>query len=212
MYEYIREPDAIERQAFDLVRECTDLAALDDAQAQVALRVVHTSGDPELVDHLRFSHAAIEVGLQALKARKPILCDVEMVRYGIDETCIDSQVQCHIKAFGVAEQAAARGESPSVVAMDYWQDHLEGSIAVIGSAPTALFRLLEMLRLGSPPPALVIGMPAGFVGAAEAKQALWDAAHELGLEVITLLGRQGGSSTASAAVNALGHMYRGIYF
>lgn len=212
MYQYIREPDAIERQSFEMVRECTDLEEFNDAQAQIALRVVHTTGDPEIVDHLRFTKGAVEAGLGALKSRQPILCDVEMVRYGIDQELVESQVQCHINAFGVAEQARARGENRSVIAMDYWQDHLKDSIAVIGNAPTALFRLLELLRLGADKPALIIGMPVGFVGAAEAKQALWETAKEQEVEVITMLGRQGGSATASATVNALGHMLRGIYF
>jgi len=211
-YDYLCNPREIEKRSFELIRECTDLSDYDEQQAQIVMRVVHTCGMPEVARQLRFTEDAVRAGLRALETRKPILCDVEMIVHGISRRFVDNQVQCHLNGLGVAQKARASGQTRSMSAMDYWSDHLEDSIAVIGNAPTALFRLLEMIRLGVPKPALVIGVPVGFVGAEESKQVLWDECGLLQLNAITLLGKQGGSAIASAVVNALGRMHKGVFF
>ena len=211
-YDYIQDPSGIESKSFELIRECTDLAGFDEQQTQIAMRVVHTCGIPDIVEHIRFSEKSTEAGLQALADHKPILCDVEMIVHGISRRFVDSQIQCHLNTMGVAEKAKATGQTRSMAALDYWEDQLDGAIALIGNAPTALFRLLEMIENGAPKPALVVGVPVGFVGAAESKDALWEACESMQLEVITLLGKQGGSAIASAIVNALGRMQKEVYF
>ncbi|MEM7206265.1 MAG: precorrin-8X methylmutase [Pseudomonadota bacterium] len=211
-YEFVQDPLEIERRSFELIRECTDLSHYDEKQQQVVMRVVHTCGMPGVAEHLRFTEGAVDAGLFALKDNKPILCDVEMIVHGISRRYVESQVQCHLNSFGVAEKAKATGQTRSMAALDYWGDHLEDSIAVIGNAPTALFRLLELIQLGVPKPALVIGVPVGFVGAAESKEVLWEECELLQMNVITLLGKQGGSAIASAIINALGRMNKGVFF
>ena len=211
-YTYLKDPQHIERRSFDLIRSCTDLDNFDPQQAQIAMRIVHTCGLPEVVHALRFSESATEAGLCALQAGAPILCDVEMIVRGISCRFVDNPVHCYLNRDGVRQKASASGQTRSMVALDDWADHLKGAIAVVGNAPTALFRLLELMRRGAPKPALVIGVPVGFVGAAESKQALWEDGDALAIEVITLLGRQGGSAIASAVINALGRMHKGIFF
>ena len=211
-HDYLRDPVEIEKRSFEIIREQTDLTGFDESQAQVVMRVVHTCGMPEIAQQLRFTEGAVDAGLHALQTRKPLLCDVEMIVHGISRRYVESQVQCHLNSFGVAEKAKATGQTRSMAALDFWGDHLEDSIAVIGNAPTALFRLLEMIQLGVPKPALVIGVPVGFVGAVESKDLLWEECELLQMDVITLLGRQGGSAVASAVVNALGRMHKGVFF
>ena len=132
-----------------------------------------------------------------------ILCDVEMVKQGITKRMIKTDPLCFLNAEGVPERAKATGETRTMAALTAWRPYLEGSVVVIGNAPTALFRLLEMIAQGATKPALIIAMPVGFVGAAESKQALWDCHQQLGIECITLLGREGGSAVSSASCNAL---------
>ena len=211
-YHYIQDPQTIESLSFEMIRASTDLSRFNSQQAQVAMRIVHTCGLPEAAAAVCCSAAAVTAGLQALAANKPILCDVEMVVHGITRRFTDSPIECYINVEGVAERAKLTGQTRSMTAMQRWEGSLAGAIAVIGNAPTALFRLLEMIESGAPKPALIIGMPVGFVGAAESKQALWDSQPQHGCEVITLLGRQGGSAIASAVVNALARMQRGVYY
>lgn len=211
-YDYLCNPQEIETRSFELIRQCTDLDDFDERQAQVAMRVVHTCGMPGVARQLRFTEGAVQAGLDALKSGKPILCDVEMIVHGISRRFIDSHVQCHLNGPGVAQKASSSGQTRSMAALDHWHDQLEDSIAVIGNAPTALYRLLEMIQSGAPEPALIIGVPVGFVGAAESKQVLWDECEQSQLNVITLLGKQGGSAIASAIVNALGRMQHGVFF
>ena len=167
------------------------------------MRVIHSLGLPEVAASMRFSAAACEAGQQALRRDCAILCDVEMVRHGITRRMRETEPLCFLNDERVPPLARARGETRSMAALDLWQPHLAGSLVLIGNAPTALFRLLEMLEAGADTPALVIAMPVGFVGAAESKQALWDAQQRLGVECITLLGRQGGSAVTAASCNAL---------
>ncbi|MCC9000491.1 MAG: precorrin-8X methylmutase [Candidatus Contendobacter sp.] len=212
-FDYLRDPDAIERQSFEQIRTLTDLSHLDADQQQVAMRLVHTSGDPAIVGDLRFSPDAVAAGLAALAQGADVLCDIEMVSHGISRRYLRGQVRCFLNAPEVADRARQTGETRAMAAMSEWPLHMVGNIVAIGNAPTALFKLLELLDGGAPRPALIIGMPVGFINAAESKQALWEvAASEFQTPCITLLGRRGGSSLAAATLNALARMSHGVRF
>ena len=176
------------------------------------MRLVHTCGNPEIAQHVRFSSSAVEAGIAALNNDRSILCDVEMVRHGLTKRFLDSEPLCFLNDSDVAKTAADKNESRSMTALDYWAPHLEGSIAIIGNAPTALFRLMEMLESPGSRPALVIGMPVGFVGAPESKAYLWEHHGTLGVECITLEGRVGGSALAAGTFNTLVRLQRGLRF
>ena len=197
------DPAAIERESFRQIRALTDLNGLDVAEQQVAMRVVHSLGLPEVVAALRFSAMACEAGIVALRQECPILCDVEMVRHGVTRRMREVEPLCFLNHERVPALARERGETRSMAALELWQPLLTGSLVLIGNAPTALFRLLQMLEAGAAKPALIVAMPVGFVGAAESKQLLWDTHRQLGVECITLLGRQGGSAVTAASCNAL---------
>lgn len=210
-FDYIHDPREIERQSFVQIRELADLSRFDPDQQQVAMRLIHTCGDPAIIDDLYFSEGAVEAGLEALRRRTAILCDVEMVRQGLSRRYLDSPVHCFLNTQGIEAQAKGAGETRSMTALAWWKPHLAGGIVAIGNAPTALFRLLEMLAEGAPRPALIIGMPVGFVGARESKQALLEyAPSRLDVPCITLRGRRGGSALTAATVNALIRLSRGI--
>lgn len=210
--DYIHDPAEIEHQSFTKIHQLTNLDGLNREQAQVAMRLVHTCGEPEIVEQLVFTPGATSAGLNALDRGKPILCDTEMVRHGITQRLLDQDVHCFLNADDVPEKAKSRGETRSMAALDHWTPHLDGAIAVIGNAPTALFRLLEMIDSGLPAPALIIATPVGFIGAAESKQLLKErAAIQTKIQCITLLGRRGGSAMAASVVNTLSRINRGIY-
>ncbi len=202
-YNYQSDPIAIEKESFRQIRQLTDLSLFDKYQKQVVLRIVHSLGIPELANHVRFSHNACAAGMQALANNNAILCDVEMVKQGITKRMIQNEPLCFLNDKRTADLAKAQNETRSMAALGLWKTHLANAVVIIGNAPTALFRLLEMIEQGADRPALIIGMPVGFVGAAESKQALWDAHQSLGVECITLLGREGGSAVSSASCNAL---------
>jgi precorrin-8X/cobalt-precorrin-8 methylmutase len=202
-FDYEINPQAIEAESFRQIRELTPLDEFSREQQQVVMRMVHSVGMPELAEHVRFSANACESGLKALAENCPILCDAEMVKQGITKRMIQSLPLCYLNDERTPELAKERGETRSMAALQLWQEELAGSVVVIGNAPTALFRLLEMIEQGAAKPALIIGIPVGFVGAAESKQALWDVHEKLGVECITLLGRQGGSAIAASVCNAL---------
>ncbi len=207
-FEYVIDPKAIEKNSFEMIRKLTDLNGLDQSQQQVVMRIVHSVGMPEVAGKVKFSTNACESGQRALAAGKAILCDVEMVKQGITKRMIQQPPLCFLNDPRTVELAKASGETRSMAALKLWGDDLAGSIVVIGNAPTALFRLLEMIeqdggKESQNKPALIIGMPVGFIGAAESKQALWDVHERLGIECITLLGNQGGSAVSSATCNAL---------
>lgn len=202
-FDYEINPMAIEQESFRRIRALISLDGFDKEQQQVVMRVVHGFGMPSLVEQLRFSDNACAAGMQALANNVAILCDAEMVKQGITKRMIKQAPFCFLNDKQTAELARAKGETRSMAALRLWPKHLAGAVVVIGNAPTALFRLLEMLEQGADKPALIIGMPVGFVGAAESKQALWDAHKTLGIECITLLGREGGSAASSASCNAL---------
>jgi precorrin-8X/cobalt-precorrin-8 methylmutase len=211
-FDYIRNPSEIERESFTRIRTQTKLDHLDVDQQQIALRLVHTCGDPDIIDKIYFSANAPSAGVEALGAGASVLCDVEMVRHGLSRRYISGGIHCFLNADGVAERARHLGETRSMAALSLWPEHLPGSIAAIGNAPTALFRLLEMLSTGIARPALIVAMPVGFVGAKESKEALIAyAADQLRVPCITLRGRRGGSALTAAAVNAVARLAQGIH-
>jgi precorrin-8X/cobalt-precorrin-8 methylmutase len=211
-FEYEINPQAIEKESFRQIRELTVLDHFDREQQQVVMRIVHSLGMPELAEQVRFSENACAAGMAALANNGEILCDVEMVRQGITKRMITRLPSCYLNDPRAQALALQTGETRSMAAVELWRDSLAGSVVVIGNAPTALFRLLEMIQQGADKPALIIGMPVGFVGAAESKQALWEVHKALGIECITLLGRQGGSAVSAASCNALLRCNRGEYY
>lgn len=211
-FDYQMNPQKIESESFRQIRELTTLDHFSKDQQQVVMRIVHSLGLPHLAEHVRFSENACEAGREALANDCPILCDVEMVKQGITKRMITKEPLCFLNDPSVAEIAKTNGETRTMAALELWRDQLKDSVVIIGNAPTALFRLLEMIDQGADKPALIIGMPVGFVGAAESKQALWDHHQQLGIECITLLGREGGSAVSSAACNALLRCNRGEYY
>lgn len=208
-FDYVIDPVAIEQESFRQIRQLTDLDGLTQAEQQVVMRVVHSIGMPEVAAQVRFSDNACESGLKALADNAPILCDVEMVKQGITKRMIQREPLCFLNHKDTQQIAKEKGETRSMAALELWRPHLADSVVVIGNAPTALFRLLEMIEQGADKPAVIIGMPVGFVGAAESKEALWQVHQSLGIECITLLGRQGGSAVSSATCNALLRCNRG---
>ena len=201
--EFEINPQAIERESFRQIRALTDLQDFDTDQQQVVMRIVHSLGLPEVVEHIRFSEKACDQGKRALNHDCAILCDVEMVKQGVTKRMVNREPLCFLNDPAAVDLAKAKNETRSMAAVTLWREHLPGSVVLVGNAPTALYRLLELIQQGADKPALIIGMPVGFVGAAESKQMLWDIHQDLGIECITLLGRQGGSAVASASCNAL---------
>ena len=201
-YDYIREGDAIYRKSFAIIREEADLSSFSEDQADIAVRMIHACGLVEAAAHFRFSPDFVSKARGALHAGKPIFCDAEMVAHGITRARLpaDNRVICTLRDSRTIELAKTIGTTRSAAALDLW-DEMEGALVAIGNAPTALFRLLEMLDAGAPRPAAIIGMPVGFVGAAESKEALM--AAPLGIPYAVVRGRMGGSAMTAAAVNAL---------
>ncbi|QDJ09716.1 Precorrin-8X methylmutase [Roseomonas mucosa] len=201
-YDYIRDGAAIYRRSFATIRAEADLSGLSPEEARVAVRVIHACGMVEVVRALRFSPGFASAARNALLAGRPILCDAKMVAHGITRPRLPAanEVVCTLDAPGVPELAQETGNTRSAAALHLWGDRLEGALVAIGNAPTALFHLLELLDAGAPRPAAVIGLPVGFVGAAESKQAL-AARHDVPWMIVE--GRLGGSAMAVAAVNAL---------
>jgi precorrin-8X/cobalt-precorrin-8 methylmutase len=201
--EYERDGAAIYRQSFATIRAEADLDRLPADVSQVAVRMIHACGMVDLVRDLAFSPQVVARARQALRAGAPILCDVSMVASGVTRLRLpaDNEVLCTLSDPSVPALAAELGTTRSAAAMELWRDRLEGAVVAVGNAPTALFRLLEMIEAGAPRPAAVIGVPVGFIGAAESKQALVD--HPSGLDHLVVRGRRGGSAIAAAAVNAI---------
>lgn len=201
--DYVRDPAEIYRRSFAEIAAVEGLAGLDDGMRAVATRVIHACGMTDIVDDLRSSTDAVAAGREALQAGAPIFCDVEMVRAGIIRRNLPagSAPLCDVGSPEAAELAARHGTTRSAAQIDLWGARLDGAIVVIGNAPTALFRLLEAVDEGVARPALVLGFPVGFVGAAESKAEL--AVNPRGLSYVTLMGRRGGSAMASAAMNAV---------
>ncbi|MBD0672145.1 precorrin-8X methylmutase [Streptomyces sp. CBMA156] len=203
MIEYEKDGASIYRQSFATIRAEADLAALPADVSQVAVRMIHACGMVDLVEDLVYSPGVVASARAALRAGAPILCDVNMVASGVTRKRLpaDNEVICTLTDPSVPDLARAMGNTRSAAAMELWLPRLEGAVVAVGNAPTSLFRLLEMIEAGAPRPAAVIGVPVGFIGAAESKQAL--AEHPSGLEHLVVRGRRGGSAMAAAAVNAI---------
>ena len=201
--DYLRDPDEITRRSFATVEAEAGLSRLPPALRPIATRLVHACGMVDIVGDLRATPDAVAAGVEALGAGAPILVDCRMVDVGVTRRYLPPGVTVHheLAAPDLAALARSRGTTRSAAAVDRWLSRLAGAVVAIGNAPTALFRLLELLDAGAAKPALILAFPVGFVGAAESKQAVLDAGS--GVPFITLLGRRGGSAMAAAAVNAL---------
>ena len=201
--DYLRDGAAIYQRSFAIIRAEADLSHLRAEEAPVAIRMIHACGSVELAAQMVFADTVVAAARGALGAGAAILCDSEMVAHGITRARLpaDNPVICTLRDARVPDLAARLGTTRSAAALELWTDRLAGAIVAIGNAPTALFRLLEMLDAGAPRPAAIIAVPVGFVGAAEAKRAL--ASHPRGVPFITVHGRVGGSAITAAAINAL---------
>ena len=201
IHDWIKDPDAIYRRSFATIRGEIDAQALPDDMRDVVIRIIHACGMTDIVTDLVFSAGAGATGAKALGAGAPIFVDAEMVAHGIIRRRLPkaNAVICSLNDPAVPATAKALATTRSAMAVDLWLPQLEGAVVAIGNAPTALFRLLELIEDGGPKPALILGFPVGFVGAAESKEAL----IQSGLPHIALRGRRGGSAMAAAAVNAL---------
>lgn len=203
MLDYLRDGDAIYRESFATIRAEADLSGVPPELEKLAVRVIHACGMVDIVRDLRFSADAGAAGRAALAAGAPILCDARMVAEGITRARLPAAnpVICTLGEPGVAQLARQLGTTRSAAALELWRPYLAGSVVAIGNAPTALFHLLDMLDAGAPRPALILGFPVGFVGAAESKALL--AADSRGTPFVVVAGRRGGSAMVAAAVNAL---------
>jgi precorrin-8X/cobalt-precorrin-8 methylmutase len=199
--DYEKNPAAIYAASFATVRSEAPLDRLAPEIADVAVRIIHACGMTDVAKGLAWSAGAVQAGREALASRRPVLCDCEMVAAGISRRGLDSPVVVTLNDPNVPQLAARMETTRSAAAVELWRTRIEGAVVAIGNAPTALFRLLEKLDEGWPRPALILGFPVGFVGAAESKAEL--ARNPRGAEFLTLAGRRGGSAMAAAAVNAL---------
>lgn len=204
-YDYLRDPDAIYRLSFEMIRKEVDLSHLPPGIDEMALRLVHACAMPDILSDIAWTPDLPKAVYGALHAGRPILSDVDMVAYGVIRSRLPADNK--VLSFLNTPEARAIGQKKqitrSAAAVELWLPHLAGAVVVIGNAPTALFRLLELLNNeGAPKPAAILGFPVGYVGAAESKQALIASAPQ-GVAYATLKGRRGGSAIAAAAINAL---------
>ncbi|GAA3316873.1 precorrin-8X methylmutase [Nonomuraea dietziae] len=201
MSDYIRDGAEIYRRSFATIRAESDLSGLPQDVAQVAVRMIHACGMTDLVTDLGYSEKVVADARRALRDGAPILCDAMMVASGVTRSRLprDNEVVCTLGDPSVPALAESMGTTRSAAALELWRDRLDGAVVAVGNAPTALFRLLELVEEGAGRPAAVLGIPVGFIGAAESKQALASS----GLEYLVVHGRRGGSAMAAAAVNAI---------
>ncbi|MCQ4120044.1 precorrin-8X methylmutase [Rhodococcus tibetensis] len=203
MIEYIRDGAEIYRQSFATIRAEADLSAFPEDVSQAVVRMIHASGQVDLVDDVAFTPGVVKAAREALANGAPILCDAQMVAAGVTRKRLpaDNEVVCTLRDPRVPVLAAQIGNTRSAAALELWGSKLDGAVVAIGNAPTALFYLLHMIESGAPRPAAVIGGPVGFIGAAESKEALIE--HPSGLEHLVVRGRRGGSAITAAALNAI---------
>ncbi len=201
-FDYIRDGAEIYRRSFATIRAEADLKRFTEAEERVAVRIIHACGMIDIAADLAFSDDAVLMAQRALKSGAPILCDSKMAAHGVTRSRLPNhnEVICTLDDPATAELAAQIGNTRSAAALELWRDRLEGAVVAIGNAPTALFHLLDMLDHVAPRPACIIGMPVGFVGAAESKEALILASPA---PFITVRERKGGSAMTAAALNAL---------
>ncbi len=197
--DYLRDPRAITAKSFEIIRAETDFSQMPADAANVATRVVHACGMTEIAAQLRITADFCKTARRAIADGRPILTDAEMVRQGIITKSLN--VLCFLSDPGTGAIALRDSTTRSAAAVSLWHSHLEGALAVIGNAPTALFALLEMIDGGGPRPAAIVAFPVGFVGAKESKEELLR--DPRGIPYATLPGRKGGSAMAAAVVNAL---------
>jgi len=202
-FDYVRDGNAIYQRSFAIIREEADLGRFSSDEAEVAVRMIHACGLVEAAFAIDFAADLVRAARAALNAGAPILCDAEMVAHGVTRARLPAgnEVICTLREPAVTGLAERLGTTRSAAALELWRDHMEGAVIAIGNAPTALFRLMEMLDAGAPRPAAILGIPVGFVGAAESKDAL--AAGDHGVPWLVVRGRLGGSAMTAAAVNAL---------
>lgn len=202
-YDYIKDGTAIYERSFAIIRAEADLSRFSEAEADVAVRMIHAAGMVEAAPHFVFSPGFVEAARGALQAGAPIFCDAEMVARGVTAARLpaDNDVLCLLRDPRTPEIAKEIGNTRSAAAIRLWLERMAGSVVAIGNAPTALFYLLELLRDGAPKPAAILGMPVGFVGAAESKDAL--AENSYGVPFAIVRGRLGGSAMTAAALNSL---------
>ncbi|MBU3868850.1 precorrin-8X methylmutase [Streptomyces sp. 4503] len=206
MFDYEKDGAAIYRASFATIRAEADLGGLPADVSQVAVRMIHACGMVDLVEDLAYSPEVVSRARAALRSGAPVLCDARMVASGVTRKRLpaDNEVICTLADPAVPELARRMGTTRSAAALELWRDRLDGAVVAVGNAPTALFRLLEMIEeggAGAPRPAAVIGVPVGFIGAAESKEAL--AGHPAALDHLVVHGRRGGSAIAAAAINAI---------
>jgi precorrin-8X/cobalt-precorrin-8 methylmutase len=201
--DYLRDGAAIYQRSFAIIRAEADLSRFTPEEADIVVRMIHAAGQVSVAELIEFAPGLVASARAALRGGAPILCDAEMVAHGVTRARLpaNNDVMCTLRDTCVPELAAKLGTTRSAAALELWRDRLEGSLVAIGNAPTALFRLLEMLDEGAGRPAAILGIPVGFVGAAESKEAL--AANRSGIPYLIVRGRVGGSAMAAAAVNAL---------
>lgn len=199
--DYVRDGAEIYRRSFATIRAEADLARFPEDVSRVVVRMIHACGMVDLAGDVAYSPDVVAKARAALDAGAPILCDAQMVASGITRSRLPAgnEVVCTLSDSRVPQLAERIGNTRSAAAIDLWLDRLGGSLVAIGNAPTTLFRLLDLIAEGAPPPAAVVGVPVGFIGAAESKRAL----AESGLEHLVVHGRRGGSAIAVAAVNAI---------
>ncbi|KMO75161.1 MAG: precorrin-8X methylmutase [Mycolicibacterium rufum] len=204
MLDYIRDAGEIYRQSFATIRAEADLSRFPDDVARVVVRLIHTCGQTDVTEHVAFTPDVVERAYAALAAGAPILCDSSMVAAGITRSRLpaDNEVISLVADDRAAALAARQATTRSAAAVDLWADRLPGAVLAIGNAPTALFRLLEIVDGGVAPPAAVLGGPVGFVGSAQSKDELIE--RPRGMSYLVVTGRRGGSAMAAAAVNAIG--------
>ena len=202
-HDYLRDGTAIYQRSFAIIRAETDLSRFSEDEADIVVRMVHACGSTDAAQYIRFGHGLVAAARAALRAGAPILCDSEMVAHGVTRARLPAgnDVRCTLHDPRVAELAQKLGTTRSAAALELWTAQLAGAVVAIGNAPTALFHLLEMLAKGAPRPAAILGIPVGFVGAAESKEAL--AADPSGVPHLIVRGRLGGSAMTAAAINAL---------
>lgn len=201
--DYARDGAAIYAESFATIRREADLARIAADLEPVVVRMIHAVGDIDIVAQVDAAPDLVSSARSALSRGRPIWCDAHMVAHGVTRSRLpaSNEVRCALTEPGIAEDALGAGTTRSAIAVDRWLTDLDGAIAVVGNAPTALFRLLELVLDGDARPAAIIGIPVGFVGAAESKEALATLPH--GIPYLTVHGRRGGSAMAAAAVNAL---------
>ncbi|SEG97999.1 precorrin-8X/cobalt-precorrin-8 methylmutase [Nonomuraea solani] len=201
MTDYLRDGAEIYRRSFATIRAETDLTGLPPDVARVAVRMIHACGMTDLVKDLAWSPRVVRDARAALRGGAPVLCDAHMVASGVTKRRLPAgnEVVCTLNDPAVPELAERLGTTRSAAALELWRDRLEGAVVAVGNAPTALFRLLELVAEGAGRPAAVIGVPVGFIGAEESKRALADG----DLEYLVVHGRRGGSAMTAAAINAI---------